>query len=87
MQLLDFCLSATYFAYSGSVCLQTFGTATGSPVSVMVANVVMESSVEERALQSFNAPVRFLEAVCDLECSQQLTILSDNCVVDGGTYY
>ena len=68
VQLLDFCLNATYFAFRGSFFQQTFGTAMGSPVSVTVANLVMES-IEERALESFNVPVRFWKRYVDDACT------------------
>ena len=47
--LFTFCLDATYLSYRGGWYRQTFGTAMGSPVSVTVANLVMED-IEERAL-------------------------------------
>ena len=65
--LLRFCLSATYLAYRGKFYQQTFGTAMGSPISVVVANLGMED-VEERALSS--APhrppfwKRYMDDVC-----------------------
>ncbi len=43
VQLLQFCLDATYLAYKGEFFKQTFGTAMGFPVSVTVANMVMKS--------------------------------------------
>ena len=53
--LLQFCLSSTFLCYDGQFYEQVFGTAMGSPVSVVVANIVMED-IESRALQS--APVQ-----------------------------
>ena len=49
-RLLEFCLDATYLAYREEYDQQTYGTAVGSPVSVMVANLVIED-VEERAFE------------------------------------
>ena len=56
--LLDLCLKATYLMYRGCCYQQIFGTAMGSPVSVTVANLVMEL-IEERALSTFDPPPRF----------------------------
>ena len=42
VSLLRLCLSSTTFYYNGTVYQQIFGTAMGSPVSVVVANIVME---------------------------------------------
>ena len=57
MKLLKLCLSATFMAFRGSMLQQTFGTAMGSPISVTIANLVIEDveeivmeDVEERAL-------------------------------------
>jgi hypothetical protein len=49
INLLKFCLGATYLSFRGCVYQQTFsGTAMGSPVAVSVANLVMED-IEDRA--------------------------------------
>ena len=42
VNLLRFSLDATFLAYRGDFYQQTFGTAMGSPVSVTLANLVME---------------------------------------------
>ena len=55
--LLDLCLKATYLMYRGCYYQQIIGTAMGSPVSVTVANLVMEE-IEERALSTFDPPPR-----------------------------
>ena len=49
-RLLEFFLDATYLAYRGEYYQQMYGTAVGSPVSVMVVNLVIED-VEERAFE------------------------------------
>ena len=58
MMLLRFCLNATYFAFGGQYFQQKFGTAMGSPVSVTVANLVMED-VEQHALSTYANPPRY----------------------------
>ena len=49
MDLLNLCLPSTYFQYNGKHYKQLHGTAMGSPVSVVVAEIVMQH-VEERTL-------------------------------------
>ena len=48
MDLLNLCLTSTYFQYNGKHYKQLHGTAMGSPVSVVVAEIVMQH-VEECA--------------------------------------
>ena len=48
IDLLSFCLKTTYFMFEGNYYQQVFGTAMGSPVSAVIANLVMED-VEQRA--------------------------------------
>ena len=55
IHLLSFCLKTTQFAYNGTHYQQVFGTAMGSPVSVIIANIVIED-VEQKALA--NSPVK-----------------------------
>ena len=49
MDLLNLCLTSTYFQYNGKHYKQLHGTAMGAPVSVVVTEIVMQH-VEERAL-------------------------------------
>jgi len=42
MELLKFILTTKYFCFLGQICRQKFGTAMGSPVSPLVANLFME---------------------------------------------
>ena len=62
--LLEFCLDATYFSFRGKYYKQIFGTAMDSPVSVTVANMVMEN-VEQRALSTFDYQPLFWKRYVD----------------------
>ena len=52
MYPLNLCLTSTYFQYSGKHYKQLHGTAMGSPVSVVVAEIVMQN-IEEQALATY----------------------------------
>ncbi|XP_072048738.1 uncharacterized protein [Amphiura filiformis] len=49
MEVLEFALTTTYFSFRGQIYQQRFGTAMGSPVSPIVANLYMEW-LEQEAL-------------------------------------
>ena len=49
VQLLEFILSTTYFTFRGKFYRQLVGTAMGSPVSPIVANIFMED-LEQQAI-------------------------------------
>ena len=49
MDLLNLCPTSAYFPYNGKHYKQLHGTAMGSPVSIVVAEIVMQN-IEERAL-------------------------------------
>ena len=66
--LLRLCLDATFFSFRGQYYQQTFGTAMGSPVSVTVANLVMEE-IEQQAISTFNPPPRFWKCYVDDTCT------------------
>ena len=51
VELLNFILTTTYFVFRGQVYQQKFGTAMGSPVSPIVANLFMED-LEQRAMET-----------------------------------
>ena len=55
MELLMFCLSATYLAFSESMYQQTYGTVMWSPESVTIAKPLMED-VEQTALATTDIP-------------------------------
>ena len=66
IQLLEFCLKATYFSFRGKYYQQIFGTAMSSPVSVVVADMVMEN-IEQRALNFSHPPIlwkRYIDDTC-----------------------
>ena len=49
MDLLNLCPTSTYFQYNGKHYKQLHGTAMESPVSVVVAEIVMQN-IEKRGL-------------------------------------
>ena len=53
MDLLNLCLTSTYFQYNGKHYKQLHGTAIGSPVSVVVAEIVMQ----HRGKRPFDLPI------------------------------
>lgn len=57
-----------YISFRGVTYKHVSGTATGSPVSVVVANLVMEE-VEERALECFGMPLKFWKCYVDNVCT------------------
>lgn len=67
-ELLEFCLSATFLSFRGLVYRQTFDTAMGSPVSVTIANLVMEDA-EERALATEDIQPQFWKHYVDDTCT------------------
>ena len=56
VELLNLCLTSTYFQYNGKHYKQLHGTAMGSPVSVVVAEIVMQN-IEEQALAAYTRTV------------------------------
>ena len=75
--LLQLCLEATYLAFEGKVYWQIHGTAMGSPVSVVVTNLVMED-VEQEALSTFHTPPRFWRRYVDDTCTALPSNLVDS---------
>ena len=57
MDLLNLCLTSTNFQYNGKHYKQLHGTAMGSPVSVVVAEIVMQNIDEEQALATYTRTV------------------------------
>ena len=53
MDLLNLCLTSTYFQYNGKHYNQLYSTAIGSPVSVVVAEIVMQ----HRGKRPFDLPI------------------------------
>ena len=53
MDLLNLCLTSTYFQYNGKHYKQLHGTAMGSPVSVVVAEIVMQ---KKQGMRPCNLP-------------------------------
>ena len=53
--LLEFCLRSTYFLFQGKFYQQLEGTAMGSPISLIIANLFLED-LETRALSTTPCP-------------------------------
>ena len=76
--LLSFCLNTTQFVFEGTYYKQVFGTAMGSPVSAVIANLVMED-IEHRALTT--APVspsfwkQFVDDVISAVSQDEIVVL------------
>ena len=64
MTALNLCLDNTYLYFRGKLYRQMFGVAMGSPVSVIIANLVMEN-VEEGAMSTFLNPPKFWRRYVD----------------------
>ena len=62
--LLEFCLGSTYFTFNGSFYEQQEGTAMGSPISPIVANLYLED-LEVKAIQSAQNPPTFWRRFVD----------------------
>ena len=62
--LLEFCLTNTYFLFQGKYYEQVQGAAMGSPISCLIANILMED-FEVKALSSPNTPTLWLRFVDD----------------------
>ena len=80
VNLLTLCLNATFLEFRGKVYQQVLGTAMGSPVSIVISNLVMED-VEQRALATFHSPPHFWKRYVDdtftaLPCNQVQEFLS-----------
>ena len=58
MDLLKLCLESTFFQYNRRHYKQLHGTAMGSPVSVVVAEIVMQH-IEKRALATYDQTLHF----------------------------
>ena len=77
-ELLSFCLNTTQFVFESTYYKQVFGTAMGSPVSAVIANLVMED-IEHRALTT--APVspsfwkRFVDDVISAVSENEIVVL------------
>ena len=78
MTAVNLCLDNTYLYFHGKFYHQIFGFAMGSPISVIIANLVMEN-VEEGAMSTFLNPPKFWRRYVD----DTFVIIKKKTEVDG----
>ena len=64
VEMVEFCMEASYFRYKNKFYLQTYGTAMGSPLSPILAEIVLENIID-RALASIPFKIPFLRKYVD----------------------
>ncbi len=81
INLLEFCLTTTYFTFRGDIYIQQFGAAMGSPVSPIVANLYMEN-FETEALNTAPHPPsewdRYVDDTFVIQLRQWVDELTDH---------
>ena len=89
MDLLNLCLTSTYFQYNGKHYKQLHGTAMGSPVSVVVAEIVMQN-IEERALTTCRQKIplwlRYVDDTFTAVHKDEIDDFHKHLSQDGGRY-
>ncbi|KXJ69428.1 hypothetical protein RP20_CCG027072 [Aedes albopictus] len=58
LEIVELCMESSYFCYEGQFFMQTYGTAMGSPLSPILADIVLDSVIN-RALSTlpFESPI------------------------------
>ena len=79
VHLLQFILTTTYFTFRGKIFRQVFGTAMGSPVSPIAANIFMEA-LEQQAIAT--APLNGTPKLWLRYVDDNLEIVNKDCVED-----
>ena len=77
ISLLELCLNATYVTFRNTYYQRIHGTAMGSPVSVVAADLVMED-LESRALSTYPQPPKLWKHVDDTCCALKAHHVDDS---------
>ncbi|KXJ76535.1 hypothetical protein RP20_CCG009440 [Aedes albopictus] len=64
LEIVEFCLDSSYFCFRCKYCIQTFGTAMGSPLSPILADIVMEGLLNTVKLR-IQCPIPILKKFVD----------------------